>query len=284
MPAEPTTTTLPGTCPPPYPTRFGWGMRLFLALLLFDIIFRSFSIMIPWGAWAEELDITIRPRRLPTRAEFAEMHAAEDSGELDPTVDDLSKVADSMWEFWRPWPEPSARLKIRTWGDGGKWTLVWVTSRLELVENVLGFNEEWPMFSPNVGRRRHITRARMTYDDGTERIVRSRGDPEDLTHYSHWFEEKILDHELKIREGRNRALDSWGFCHLLRHRHATNDAGAALAKIHLFVVRYDLPPPTADAREWLADQNGPPSNQVYADFYVFDAKTNKGECLLDSYP
>lgn len=284
MPAEPTTNTPPGAEACPYPTRFGWGMRLFLTLLLFDIIFRSFSIMIPWGAWADELDITIRPRRLPTRAEFAEMRAKADPDEIDPAVDELSKVADSMWEFWRPWPEPSARQKIRTWADGGKWTLVWVTSRLELVENVLGFNEEWPMFSPNVGRERYVVRARLAYADGTERTVRSRGDPEDLCHYSHWFEEKILDHELKIREGRSGSADSWGFCNMLRHRYATNDAGAALAKIHLFVVLYELPPPTADAREWLAAQTGPPANQVYPDFYTFDAKTNMGECLLDSYP
>ena len=282
MPAEPTANP-PTASPPPYPTRFGWGMRLFLGLLLFDIVFRSFSIMIPWAEWAQELEITTRPRRLPTRAEFAEMREKADEDELDPVVDDLSRVADSMWEYWRPWPEPSARRKIRTWGDGGRWTLVWITSRLEVAENILGINEEWPMFSPNVGKIRRVVRARLTYADGSVRTVRSRGDPEDLTHYSHWFKEKVLDHELKLREGRGNADDDWGYCNLLRHRHPTSDGGSPLAKIDLFLVRYDLPPPGVDAREWLAEQSGPPADRVQPDFYTFDAKTNKGECL-DSNP
>lgn len=138
------------------------------------------------------------------------------------------------------------------------------------------------MFSPNVGRRKYVVRARLTYADGTVRIVRSRGDPEDLCRYSHWFEEKVLDHELKIREGRGHADDSWGYCNLLRHRYPTQD-GTPLATIRLFSVRYDLLPPGEDASEWLAAQTGPPAVQVQADFYTFDAKTNKGECL-DSNP
>ena len=51
MPAEPTAEPA-GSRPPPYPTRFGWAMRLFLGLLVFDLVFRSFSIFIPWTEWA----------------------------------------------------------------------------------------------------------------------------------------------------------------------------------------------------------------------------------------
>ena len=49
------------------------------------------------------------------------------------------------------------------------------------------------MFSPNVSRRKTMTRARLFYADGSERIVRIHGDPVDLNAYSHWNEEKVLD-------------------------------------------------------------------------------------------
>ena len=44
--ADPAPTAAPGL-PPPYPTRFGWALRLLLAVLLFDIVFRSFSVLWP---------------------------------------------------------------------------------------------------------------------------------------------------------------------------------------------------------------------------------------------
>jgi hypothetical protein len=269
---------------PPYPTRFGWPMRLLLAFLLFDMVFRSFSVLVPWADWADELEMTRRPQRLPTRAELARMRARTGPDNPRPVVGAFVLSARSLGEFLRPWPEPEACGKILTWKDGGKWAVAWLNTRLELYEGIVGCNQEWPMFSPNVRRRVYVARARLIYEDGEEWIVRCRADPEDLTSYSHWFEEKVLDHELKLKEGRHRVDDAFGYCNLLRHRHPTNDRGSALASIRLFLVRYNLPPPDVDAREWLADQTGPPARQVYSDFYVFDCKSNHGQCLVDRYP
>lgn len=261
--------------PPPYPRRFGWGMRLFLAVFLFDMIFRSFSVLWPTPEWGEQLGMRLAPARLPTRAEIAADPAAARA--------DALRALDSLWEFARPWPEPGVRENLHAPADAGRWLLCWLTSRLEFTENLVGINQEWPMFSPSVGKQKWVARARLVYADGSTRIVRGLCDPEDLRCYAHWFQEKILDHELKVKEGRGHADDSFGYCNLLRHRYPHGDRGAELAKIYLFVVRYDFPPPRVDARLWLGEQTGPPAKQVYADFYVFDAKSNHGQCLLDRY-
>jgi hypothetical protein len=259
-------------------------MRLFLTLILFDMLFRGFSVLYPWADWADELDMRTMPRRLPTRAEWAELPAQATAENPDPRGDDLMRTLDSAWDFFKPWPEASARAKIRTWADRGKWALAWTSSRLEFAENLVGFNEEWPMFSPSVATVKHVARARLVYADGSERAVRGLCDPEDLTRYSHWLEEKILDHELKVSEGGEaRARSNRGYCNLLAHRYPRNDAGAELTTIFLYMVRYDLAPPGVDAREWLRRQSGPPRGQVMADFFRYDVATGEGKILLERY-
>src|SRR5262245_42842252 len=156
---------------PPYPTRFGWGMRVFLTVLLFDMVFRSFSVIWPTEEWARELGMETMPRRLPTRAELDTLPLEADDYTPDPVQEELMLTLDSVWGFFKPWPEATTRARLRTWKDSGKWALAWTTTRLELVENVLGINEEWPMFSPSVSRRKWIARARRVYADGSERIV-----------------------------------------------------------------------------------------------------------------
>lgn len=270
---------------PPFPTRFGWGMRLFLSLLLFHMVFRSFSVCYPWGDWADELDMDSKPRlRLPTRAEWADLPSEPGDGIDETRSERVWRAADSLWDFWRPWPEASARAKIHTRLDGGKWALAWLSSRMEFVENLVGVNEEWPMFSPSVGKFKQVPRGRLVYADGSERIVRGRCDPDDLTRYSHWFDEKILDYELAVRPGgEGRAADNRGYCNLLAHRHAVNDAGSPLVTVYLFMVRYDFPPPGEDAREWLLARTGPPAKHVLADFFEYDVATRDGKILLKKY-
>jgi hypothetical protein len=279
--------TAPADAPakPPHPTRFGWGMRLLLTLILFDMVFRGFSVLYPWDDWADELDMRVKPRRLPTRAEWAELPAqASAAADRDPRREEVMLTLDSAWDFFKPWPEAAARAKMRTWADGGKWALTWMSSRLEFAENLVGFNEEWPMFSPSVATRKYVARARLVFADGSERTVRGLCDPEDLTRYSHWFEEKILDHELKVKEGgEGKARDNKGYCNLLAHRHPRNDAGSGLKTIYLYMVRYNLAPPGADAREWLRGQTGPPKEQVLKDFYEYDVAAREGKILLRSY-
>lgn len=268
---------------PPYPTRFRWGMRIFLGVLLFDMIFRGFSTTYAWPKWADDLDMRTMPRRLPTRAEMGDLARAAQPDDPDPVREDVMLAFDSVWVFFRPWPDAGVRPRLRTWPDVGRWALVWVVSRLEFCENVVGINQEWPMFSPSASKQQWFPRARLVYADGSERIIRGRGDPEDLTNYSNWWKEKHLDHELKVHEGEGKSRDALGYCNLLAHRYAHNDRGAELHTISLFVVRYDLTPPHVDPAAWLRQQTGPPKDQHYPDFFVYDVASGHGKTLLTRY-
>jgi hypothetical protein len=257
-------------------------MRLFLFFILFNMIFRSMSVLYPWRDWARDLDMRRFPVRLSTRAEIAKLSERATPERPRPVFDDLMLSVDSLWDYAKPWPEAAVRAKMRGWGDLGKWSACWLCTRMEFFENLVGFDNEWPMFSPSVGKVRHVSRARLLYADGSERIVRTRGDPEDLTRFSHWFKEKILDHELKVREGEARADESLGFCNMLSHRYAENESGSPLVTIRLFVVRFDLAPPGADYREWYARLSEEPT-RTYPDFYVYDVKTRHGKCLIEQH-
>jgi hypothetical protein len=290
-------------------------MRIFLFILLFDIIFRSFTVIIPWEEWREELHMRALPYRLPTAAEARELSAA---GELRPR---LNESRESFREFWLPWPQGETRDHVSDASSKGKFAFVWLSSRLDLVEELIGFNQEWPMFSPNVSQEKRVTRARLTYADGQQRIIRSLSDPENLTHYWRWNQEKILDHETKARNDENYEEECFGYCNLLAHRYATNSAGSPLVSIRLYRVKYEFAQPSSGrkvhelpmlhvklqlpksyfespdyeahyreqmrrtAERWPAEDNpkrpGEEDRQVYADFYEFTAATGKGRFLDD---
>lgn len=258
--------------------RFSWPMRFFLFIVIFDIAFHSLAILLPYQEWCDEFDLRRYPRRLPTQAELAKIAGQPvQADEPYPVPERIAESMDSVWEYLKPWPAPEARRKIHTYQDGLRFAVCWLTSRLGFAENLAGINQDWQMFSPNVSRRKYITRSRLVYADSSTRIVRQLADPEDLTHYSHWFEEKILDYELNTDDGDSDCCH--GYCNYLSHKFATNDKGSTLKKIELFWVRYDFAPPGVDAMEFYQKQNGPPPSQVGPTFFVYDVKTRKGRML-----
>jgi hypothetical protein len=261
------------------PPRFGWPMRLFLGLLLCDIVFRSLAVLVPWDDWARQLDMRLLPAGLPTRAELDELAARATSDEPNPGGEEVMQALDSVWRFGQPWPREESRRRIRTAGDVGKFAVCWLGSRLAFAEALCGIDQEWPMFSPNVSRVKWVPRARLVFADGSDQLVRPLADPGDPTRYAHWGGKKLLGAELKAREGAAHADDCFGWCNLLAHRHPQSEAGAPLVRVVCFQVRYDLPPPGADARTFLAAQAGPPPEQVYPDFYEYDVAGRHGKCL-----
>src|SRR5262249_9422849 len=173
-----------------------------------------------------------------------------------------------------------ARARIAegdVWECGGKFALCWLNTRLDFLECLAGIDQEWPMFSPNVSRGRRIARARLVFADGGEQIVRQTADPEDLTRYAHWNQEKVLDYELHVNDDQEDA--TFGWCNLLAHRHPHNEQGSPLARILVFLVRYEYPPPDVDARAFLRAQTGPPPDQVAAPYYEYDARARRGKML-----
>ena len=255
--------------------RFRWPMRVFLCGLLAWMALRSTSTMYPWRTWCHDLRVQEFPDPLPTRAETAEIKArAIGDHALGQRLVD---TAGSVGTYFVPWPCRAAAEQIEGPLDVGKYAVCWIQTRFEFFESVLGINQEWPMFSPNVAREKTVTRSRLVYADGTERIVRQLADPADLTCYAHWFEEKRLDHELKVGPKDHEACLGW--CNLLAHRHPTNERGSPLKRIYLFSVRYLLPPPDVDAAAFLAEQTGPPADQVQPDYFRYDVPGRNGQIL-----
>ena len=132
------------------------------------------------------------------------------------------------------------------------------------------------MFSPKVGTNDTVGRLELIYEDGSVQVHHLLCDPEDVTHYSHWFEEKHLQATTKVHKDVDARL---GYCHMLARRQAHNDSGSALVRIRVFKVRYDYPSPDDDAREFPREQMGPPDSQVEPPFWQYDVASGKGRWL-----
>jgi hypothetical protein len=251
-------------------------MRLFLALMLFDMVFHSLSVILPWPDWIDDLGMREMPVRLDTYAEREQKLEGWDGTGTHPAVEDALSCADSIWEFIKPWPGPAARPRIRNWRDGGKFVVCWLNSRLSFVEALVGIDEQWPMFAPFVRDYKDCVRADLIYADGSVVEVRQVQEPADPTHYAHWFQEKVMNYEARLRKGgQERFLRGW--CNMLAHRYGQNSAGAELVSIRLFSVRYIFPPPEADARAFWRAQQGPPADQVSPPFYLYDVASRDGK-------
>jgi hypothetical protein len=254
-------------------------MRLFLAVMLFFIVYRPLCILYPWTDWAEHLKVPDMPERLPTRAERQKLASEASDARPFPVTTSVLETLDSVWDFFKPWPNAQTRQKLRTGQDYAAFAVCWVNSRAQFFEYLLNYNTEWAMFTPSTSKYQDVPRARLIFADGSQQEVRGRTEPADVTDYFRWFEVRMLNYEFKVEEGRWRPCA--GYCHWLAHRYATNDAGAPLKTIRLFSVRYDLPQPGTDARAAWAAQQGPAKEKVRPDFYEYDVASRNGK-LLDT--
>jgi hypothetical protein len=230
--------------------RFGWPMRVLLSLLLFDIVVHSLCGAFPLKDWRKEFGLESHPERLPTRQEFAQLRAAGDAALHNKVNESLVSTRD----FFNPWPNAENRAKLGTWDACSRYAVAWLSSRLDLVENTVGFDQTWRMFSPNVATWHHVVRARLQYSDGSEYLVKQALEPADLTCYTRWNVEKILNFEVDVCWERGRIEECRGWCNLLSHRYARNEAGAPLTSIFLYEVRIDYPAPGEEPRAFLHHQ------------------------------
>lgn len=260
-----TTAEMPARAP-----RFSWPMRVFLFVVLFDMIVRSMAFAVPWEEWEDDLGVRDMPRRLPTQAELREIDA-------DPERSVAARFGETGRSFGRflvPWPTDDVREEMDGVDDTGRFAVVWMLTRLQFFERFVGLDQNWPMYS-NVASSDARTRSRLFYADGSTVDVRQTSDPADLTNYSHWLEKKRSGHENKVRPGMTEECRGW--CHFLAHRHHRNEAGAELERIELFRVRYKWPKPGEDPRAVLAAQCGPPEDQCEPVFYAYDVARGSGE-------
>jgi hypothetical protein len=265
-------------------------MRLFLLFMLLDIVFRPLGVLYPWKSWCEALEMPRFPARFSTRAEIDKLREREAPKNPNPVFGDFCEALRSAWGFADPVPTPDTVKKLKDWPDYARYSLAWLNSRFAFFEEIVGFDQEWPMFSPNVSKRRVVTRACLYYADKSVRLVRTLADPEDLTSYAHWFEDKRLNNELQVRNRKkDEDDDANGWCNLLAHRYPTSDAGSPLVRIVLYEVLIKFAPPDVDATEFYqeqmrrtadaTEQERETSPQVYWPHYEYNVAERRGRQL-----
>ena len=255
----------------PQKPRFSWPMRFLLTFLIFDIVFHSFAYLTEYKDWLEAKRLERFPTRLPT---------LEEIGKLKPgtVTDRFLETFDSVWDYLKPWPAKETRAQLETWQDQGIYVLSWLATRVDFFERLVGFPQGWTMFSPDVSTSATVGRTRLLFEDGSQQVVRVTADPEDLTHYSHWFQEKTIDYELPITRDYDSRI---GYCNYLKHRFKHNAKGSPLAHIYIYKVRYRYPEPDEDAVAVLRSQNGPPGWDREGPNYSYDVCKNKMRKLED---
>jgi hypothetical protein len=271
----------PTTQPTPPRPRFSWPMRIFLGIILFDMIFHSFAALIPYKKWCEEYGMDTMPRGLPDPEEKEELRRATENANHDLLTERIMSSFDSLWEFWRPWPGAETRKKMVHLGDVGKVSIAWTATRLDFLEHLVRIRQTWSMFAPNVADDHDIVRARLVYADGSTTTIRSVGDPLNLLHYEsfRFLGEKPLQATLRLNKDPEARL---GFCNLLSHRHARNEAGSPLKTIYLMFVNYKYPEPGKDVRAALAVQQVPLGQEKIPPFFEYDVSTRKGRKIQES--
>ncbi len=253
-------------------------MRLFLGFLLFDTIFRSIAALTPYREWCKELNIRHYPYGLPDPEEREQLARKRADADHDLVTERVMQSFDSLWDYFKPWPEAQSRKKMYGPGDAGKFAYCWMTTRLGFCENLVFAPQRWTMFSPNVGSWDPVVRARLVYQDGTRESQRTIAEPSDLAHHDNWrfLSEKWLQVTTKLQSDDDSRR---GYCNLLAHRHPRNEAGSPLVKIELIELRYDYPPPDEDARAFLDRQKVPLGKETIAPFYEYDVASRKGRKL-----
>jgi hypothetical protein len=247
-------------------------MRIFLFLILFDMVFHSLAVLSPYTQWCGELGVRRLPYRLPTAAEVAELTKKGGPANPDPVADRVYASLHSVWSFFKPWPDQATRRKLTNWPDHGAYLLCWVASRLDFCEHVLGIRQDWSMFSPTVVLDQARSRARLVFADGsTEELRLPVSDTEDPSHYSRWFADRVNNYEVEVGPRDKEAC--LGFCNRVAYLHRANAKGNPLVRIELFQVTYRLPSPDEpDPAGFLRRQKGPPANQRSKAFFAADVK------------
>jgi len=261
----------------PMRPRFSWLMRIFLICFLFDMFARSIIQLTPAeDEWADELSVDANPLSLPSPKELRQCSAGTHPDGYDSPMTRWSASLQSVARFFVPYPQQETREKIDSVGDVGKYSLAWISSRLDFIGRMVGVDQDWPMFSPNVGDDETVGRLRLVYEDGSEQDVRLLCDPTDLTSYSHWFQEKHLQVVCKVHRDTDTRV---GYCHMLSRREPHNENGSPLVRIQVFKVHYEYPSPSDDAFEFLTKQSGPPADQIDPPFWEYDVASGKGHWL-----
>jgi hypothetical protein len=248
--------------------RFSWPKRLLISFLLFDMVYHSLAVLAPYDDWLEDFKVPQFPKPLPTWAEINQLAATKLPNGRSLVAERLAQSWATFGDYFNPCPSEQTRSRIDSAEDWGRYVLAWTTSRLDFLENLVGLPQRWTMFSPWVTDEWQVARLRLVFADGSIQEVRLHADPKDLTHYHHWFQEKVLCYELCLHTRGDARL---GYYRYLARRHSVNAVGSPLVKIYTYFVTYHAPEPGMDAATFLRAQNGPPGWEKAGPKYVYEA-------------
>jgi hypothetical protein len=244
------TTGTPASPSHDYPRRFGRGMRVFLSLFLFDMIFRAMVWGLgEFGTPPADHDDALAP--LPSRGE------------------NCAASLKSAGRFLVPWPNETDRAGIESPVDAGAYGIHWLMTRLEFLGNVTGIDQRWRMFG-SVFRTKYLLRVRLVFADGSSLIVHGAATPPDVTRFWRLFNEKRLQAEVHAVDDDDARR---GYANWLAHRHPVSAAGSRLATIEFFEVAYERPAPGADVRFELQSRKDPLAGPREQGFWRFDVAT-----------
>jgi hypothetical protein len=246
-------------------------MRCALGFFLFDMVFRSLITLSPYQQqWRKELEMPRLPLRLSTQAQREKIRQGRDEKYTSVWARNLATIRSAAL-YASPWPRTKTSRHLDSPAAYAKYAYVWLGTRLGFVGTLLGLDEDWPMFSPNVRRSHVAPRAVLVYADGHREQLWLLGEPRDPTHFQRWFVKRPLQIDLRLAKDYDARLS---VSRNLAEHHPSSKSGAPLEAIEMFEVKYTLPAPGQDAREVLGAQaQKAPAGKA---FWRFDVETGKG--------
>ncbi|MBI1913751.1 MAG: PDZ domain-containing protein [Planctomycetes bacterium] len=199
---------------------------------------------------------------------------------IDPVAERIGESADSVWSYFKPWPPARVRRRMRGWGDGCRFAVCWLTTRLNFLNNLVRFEQGWEMFSPDIAKEEFFVRVRLQFADRSKEVFPLVSYPEDLTRYGgpRFFDKKMRQVQVKLaRDGEARL----GYCALIARQRPHNDRGSPLEHIYLYKVKVHYPAPGEDAEAFLREQNGAWDRRDQKPYYEYDVKARNGYQLDD---
>ena len=257
---------------PDYSRRFGWGMRLLIGALVFDMVFRTmYWTVAEWGVVSA--DVRHAPMALPSREELAAIDAGTHPEGYESRGERYTASMRSVAEFAVTGERPR---EATTWAEAGP---RWLMTRLVFIGHLTGMDQTWQMFA-SASRARWMMHVQLRFADGSTQVFYGRSHPRDLTRAAHSFEEKRLQAELNSLSRPGAML---GYSHWLAHRYKKNAAGARLATIEFSHFYLQRAPPGEDPRDNLRRQSDRPQRQIGPVYWIYDVGTGTGQ-LVETKP
>lgn len=225
---------------------------MFIIASLLAIVVRStLNIGMHHTPWLKELGMHTVPYPLPAESERSDI-AKGRSTSYHSLTERLADSGASLLRFFSPWPNADTAGRLKTYRDWFAYAAVWTHTRLEFLGRLTGVDERWTMYSPSVGTSRKVVRARLHYEDGSIRDVRSLAEPDDLATFVRPLSQRRLQHDVNLT---NIAPLREAWAHRLAKTYPSNANGAPLLQVNLHWARHPFAPPTVNSEEYWQNEN-----------------------------